>query len=76
MFYAFISLLFVGTISAQEVDVDSLNSALLSHINVQRQAIGVEDLLPTQVLENASQDQANYCTAVKAETSEQKESKN
>ena len=75
MFYAFISLLFVGTISAQEVDVDSLNSALLSHINVQRQAIGVEDLLPTQVLENASQDQANYCTAVKAETSEQKESK-
>lgn len=75
MFYAFVCLLFAGTISAQEVDVDSLNSALFNHINTQRQVIGVEDLLPTQVLENASQDQANYCTAVKAETSEQKESK-
>lgn len=59
----------------QDVDVDSLNSALLHHINTQRIAAGTEDLVIAEVLENAAQDQANYCVQVKAETAEQKELK-
>lgn len=70
-------LLFFSTQIAlsQDVDIDSLNSALLSHINTQRQTGGVEEVLSTQVLENAAQDQANYCAELKAETNTQKELK-
>lgn len=70
-------LLLVGTTTsfAQDVDVDSLNNALLSHINKQRQGVGLEDLVSTQVMEDAAQDQANYCAEQKMETSIQKELK-
>ncbi|MFN3446910.1 MAG: hypothetical protein ACK44D_14325, partial [Bacteroidia bacterium] len=68
--------LFIGfTLKAQDVDIDSLNSALFNHINTQRITAGVEDLVLTEVMENTAQDQANYCTQVKAETNTQKELK-
>jgi hypothetical protein len=68
--------LFIGlTLKAQDVDIDSLNSALFNHINAQRLAAGIEDLVLTEVMENTAQDQANYCTQVKAETNTQKELK-
>lgn len=67
--------LFSGSATAQELDVDSLNAALLNHINIGRLAFGTEEVITTQVLENAAQDQANYCAAIKAETPEQKDSK-
>ncbi len=69
-------MLFIGfSLKAQDVDIDSLNSALFSHINTQRVAAGMEDLVLTEVMENTAQDQANYCTQVKAETNTQKELK-
>jgi hypothetical protein len=71
-----ICLMFLGlTTFSQEVDVDSLNSALFNHINTQRQAAGLEDVVTSEVLDNAAQDQANYCVEVKAETNTQKELK-
>ncbi len=73
--FAYLLLLFGSMASAQEVDVDSLNSALFHHINTQRIAAGTEDLVSAEVLENAAQDQANYCVQIKAETPEQKELK-
>ncbi len=60
---------------AQEVDIDSLNAALFQYINTQRQTAGLDDVVMAQVLENAAQDQANYCVEVKAETNTQKELK-
>lgn len=69
-------LLFLGfNTFSQEVDVDSLNSAIFNHINTQRQAAGLEDVVGSEVLDNAAQDQANYCVEVKAETNTQKELK-
>lgn len=71
-----VCLLLFGLIGkAQEVDVDSLNSAVFNHINEQRAASGLEDVVTTEVLDNAAQDQANYCVQVKGETNTQKESK-
>ena len=56
--------LFIGfSIKAQDVDIDSLNSALFNYINSQRIAAGMEDLVLTEVMENTAQDQANYCTS-------------
>lgn len=67
---------FIGfSLKAQDVDIDSLNSALFNYLNSQRIAAGMEDLVLTEVLENTAQDQANYCTLVKAETNTQKELK-
>ena len=69
-------MLFIGfSLKAQDVDIDSLNSAIFNHINTQRVASGIEDLVLTEVMENTAQDQANYCTLVKAETNTQKELK-
>lgn len=62
-------------VKAQDVDIDSLNSALLTHINTQRLAVGIEDLVPAQIMEDAAQDQANYCVQTKTETATQKELK-
>ena len=68
--------LFIGfSLKAQDVDIDSLNSALFNYLNSQRIAAGMEDLVLTEVMENTAQDQANYCTLVKAETNTQKELK-
>lgn len=64
-----------GFAYAQDVDVDSLNSALLNHINSQRIAVGLEDMVTSEVMDNAAQDQANYCAQTKSEINTQKESK-
>lgn len=63
------------SVKAQDVDIDSLNSALFNHINTQRLLLGLEDLVLTEVMENTAQDQANYCVTVKSETNTQKETK-
>lgn len=68
-------LLIAGFGTAQEVDVDSLNSAILHHINAQRLALGVEDMVTSEVMDNAAQDQANFCVQSKTEINTQKESK-
>lgn len=74
VFLAF--MLFPGLwLKAQDVDIDSLNTALFNHINQQRAAAGLEDLVPNEVMDNASQDQANYCAEMKTEINTQKESK-
>ena len=72
---ALLLVLNVFFVRAQDVDVDSLNSALLHHINTQRLAVGIEDLVPAQIMEDAAQDQANYCVQTKTETPTQKELK-
>lgn len=66
---------FVFTLRAQEVDVESLNNRVFKFINEQRQAAGLEDIVSSQVLENAAQDQSNYCSETKQETNTQKELK-
>ncbi len=60
---------------AQDLDLDSIRSGMLTYINQQRAAAQMEDVVTTQVLENASQDQANYCSEIKQETNVQKELK-
>jgi hypothetical protein len=52
-----------------------LRSGILSYINQQRAASQLEELVLTTVLDNASQDQANYCSEIKQETNVQKELK-
>lgn len=64
-----------AALKAQEVDLDSLNSAIFNHINKQRAAASLEDVVQNEVLDNAAQDQANYCTETKTETNTQKEMK-
>lgn len=65
----------IGRIKAQEIDLDSIRSGLLGYINQQRALVQMEELVSTQVMENASQDQANYCSEIKQETPVQKELK-
>lgn len=62
-------------LSAQDLDLDSIRSGLLGYINQQRALVQMEELVSTQVMENASQDQANYCSEIKQETNVQKELK-
>ncbi len=65
----------IGRIGAQEIDLDSVRSGLLGYINQQRALVQMEELVSAQVMENASQDQANYCSEIKQETPVQKELK-
>lgn len=60
---------------AQELDLDSIRTGMLTYMNQQRASAQMEEVVSTQVLENASQDQANYCSEIKQETNVQKELK-
>lgn len=75
--YLFFVLLFFSmqNLFAQEPDLDAIRSGLLTFINQQRAEVQMEDVVSTQILENTSQDQANYCSEIKQETNTQKELK-
>ncbi|MCC7533159.1 MAG: hypothetical protein IT246_04405 [Bacteroidia bacterium] len=64
-----------GLLKAQDIEIDSLNILILNHINSQRISNNLEEVIIGEVVDNAAQDQANYCATIHQETNVQKESK-